>query len=311
MKTIVMLTTSIILLAASSCRKKCYDKSNSECENYDPCYGKTATTAEFTQKIPFGDIFVNVDSFAGPIWEPFNGVVYFKTISDFDSCIWTHGVETIKNIREFNRNSYPSNSQIKTQLVLYKKPNNTCFSNDNGIDTVIKTFAVARDYGFDNVIDKSLLKDTNDWIPLFGTYEGFCKSDPSKKRIIKIGFKYRCIDCSDIQSGFYFVGLPYENSTVLHNKVKYFDATHYSMLNIQPTGFYLNVGNTILNYNLYYEFKGYSFLQKANSNIINIKFSYCDSTNYDKNNPNRKRINDEFVGLKIDDRLNGESCILP
>ncbi len=37
----------LIIIAFNSCRKKCYDASNIDCENYDPCFGKKSINTFF------------------------------------------------------------------------------------------------------------------------------------------------------------------------------------------------------------------------------------------------------------------------
>jgi hypothetical protein len=39
--TVVFAVACLFLLSFYACKKKCYDPTNRECENYDPCYGKT------------------------------------------------------------------------------------------------------------------------------------------------------------------------------------------------------------------------------------------------------------------------------
>ncbi|HEY1046105.1 MAG TPA: hypothetical protein VGF79_06660, partial [Bacteroidia bacterium] len=37
----------VIAIGISSCKKRCYDPKNVECDNYDPCYGKTRINSNF------------------------------------------------------------------------------------------------------------------------------------------------------------------------------------------------------------------------------------------------------------------------
>ena len=54
----------ILLLGLSTCRKKhckCHDQTNPDCENYDPCYGKTTVNSNFT-------VIPGTNGFADPDW---------------------------------------------------------------------------------------------------------------------------------------------------------------------------------------------------------------------------------------------------
>jgi len=47
MKSLLLISFSFVLILFSSCKKKCYEPTNSDCENYDPCFGKRVT-ADFS-----------------------------------------------------------------------------------------------------------------------------------------------------------------------------------------------------------------------------------------------------------------------
>ena len=47
MKRIIYFLATVMLFTLPSCKKKCYEKANPECENFDPCYGKEVVSADF------------------------------------------------------------------------------------------------------------------------------------------------------------------------------------------------------------------------------------------------------------------------
>jgi hypothetical protein len=304
-----LILSSIFSLEFISCKKCCYDKTNPECENYDPCFGKSETNANFQQLIQFGDKYIDIDSFAIPeIWDLQSGVT-FKAIQSFDSSWWEHGSEIIRNQSQFNRLNYP-NGKISTKLILFRKPNKNCFPFDNGIDTVEKYFNIVPVNKGLSVTDQSLLKDTIDWPIIFGTYEGYVESNPSVKRIVKIGVKYYCIQCASIEQFYWLSGIPYQNSRPTKKRDQLLFEPPYNYYDLTPSAMFFKYGHQVENVNFLYELNGTALLQKDNLKRLVFDFSYIDSTGYTKNEPQHsklKRIHDRFIGIKIDNRFLEES----
>ncbi len=302
----VLLYTSSVIV---SCKRKCSDKSNPDCENYDPCYGKSATNANFQQLLQFGDGYIDIDSLALPeIWDARAGVT-FKAIQSFDSSLWEHGSEIILNQSQFYRSNYP-NGKISTKLILMRKPNNHCFPFDNGIDTVEKFFYVVPVNKGLSVNTPDLLNDTADWPIIFGTYEGYVESNPSVKRIVKIGVKYYCIQCASIEQFYWLSGIPYQNSRPTKKGDQLLHEPPYNYYDLTPSAMFFKYGYQVENVNFLYELNGTAILKKGNPQKLVFDFSYIDSTGYTKQEPQHsklKRIHDKFIGVKIDDRFNGES----
>lgn len=302
----------LIVLFLGACKKKCYDKSNPDCENYDPCYGKTTTSADFQQLILFGDQYVDIDTLAVPfIWDVASGVT-LKAAQQFDSCWWLHGSETILNQGQFNRRDYPM-GKISTRLILMRKPYQNCFPFDNGIDTVTKFFNVVPINKGLTVTEPSVLQDTIDWPMIFGTYEGYVESNPSVKRIVKIGVKYYCAQCSSIQQFYWLSGIPYQNSRPTNKWDQLLREPPNNYFDLLPSAMYFKYGHQVENVNFLYELNGTAMLQRDNPKKLIFNFSYIDSTGYTKQEPQHsklKRIHDRFIGYKIDDRFLGESTTL-
>lgn len=137
-----VLTCFGILLIAESCKKECHDKSNPDCENYDPCYGQEPVTAKieigqfFTASShpDFRDVSIVEDKFIA-------GYIHFNCPVPNAKYTWTLGAETITS-QKFDRlfdETLPKGTYT-VQLIIEKEPNKGCFPTDDGVDTLIKTF---------------------------------------------------------------------------------------------------------------------------------------------------------------------------
>lgn len=131
------------LVSVTSCdsddENECCDPSNPECSNYDPCYGSNPTSADFK--------FLDELGFGSEMeWreEPFfyGGNIKFSAVDqDADSYTWYLGVDTFTNVSEktLNIGDLP-NGTYGASLVVEKTPNNGCFPNDTGRDSLYQTF---------------------------------------------------------------------------------------------------------------------------------------------------------------------------
>jgi hypothetical protein len=137
-----VLTCFGVLLMAESCKKECHDKSNPDCENYDPCYGQEPVTAkiEIGQFFPvsshpdFRDVSIVEDKFIA-------GYIHFNCPVPNAKYTWTLGAETITS-QKFERSfddTLPKGTYT-VKLIIEKEPNKSCFPTDDGVDTLIKTF---------------------------------------------------------------------------------------------------------------------------------------------------------------------------
>jgi hypothetical protein len=147
----------IIILFPGCCKEKCQDYTNPECENYDPCYGKSPVKASIKiglmntfMPVNGDENFINEDSiFCAPVddkgssfWEPHRQYLGFKCMTPGAKKIWKLGSETITDSL-FGR-LFPSNKGIMgkytVSLMVEKQPNSRCFPLDDGKDTLVKTF---------------------------------------------------------------------------------------------------------------------------------------------------------------------------
>lgn len=131
-----------------SCKEECPcdDPTDPMCDNYDPCFGKKAVSADFymyenhegldTSK---GWEYYDTDTLLGQSvllvakeeFEPYWSEVTYT---------WIIGAETIsgKDKKIITRNTFPTNEQIPVTLIVRKKPHLDCFPEDDGVDTVTR-----------------------------------------------------------------------------------------------------------------------------------------------------------------------------
>jgi hypothetical protein len=150
------------MIIVQSCDKeKCHDYTNPECENYDPCYGKSPVKASIKiglmntfMPVNGDENFINEDSiFCAPVddnWPLYyarhSQFLGFKCMTSGVKTTWKLGSETITD--SFYARSFSSNKGIigkfKATLIIEKEPNLQCFPRDDGKDTLEKTFTFVR-----------------------------------------------------------------------------------------------------------------------------------------------------------------------
>lgn len=123
---------------------ECTDPANPDCPNYDPCYGESPVTAGFRI---FDDIFTG-GPYAGTWYEDsvlHGGNIKFEALEDSAYYKWYLGQDVIegygdsvvtKGINNLNPGTYSA------ALVVEKAPNQICFPDDNGRDSIYKTFTI-------------------------------------------------------------------------------------------------------------------------------------------------------------------------
>lgn len=141
----LIILTGYLIFSSTSCKKeKCQDPSNKDCENYDPCYGQEPVTAkiEIAQFFPASSHpdFKNI-AFIEDKFIP--GYIQFYCPVPNAKCTWKLGAETI-TVPKFQRSFSDSLPKgiYTVQLIIEKEPNKACFPNDDGVDTLIKTFEI-------------------------------------------------------------------------------------------------------------------------------------------------------------------------
>jgi hypothetical protein len=131
-----------LVLALGSCRKKkCYDPTNRDCENYDPCYGKKTANFGFTFGSQWGteEYFLGIKNYVHNKDSLFGNKerLKFTAHSIYDSVKWKLGSEIITEksfVRIFR--DVPE-GYYQCQMIGYRAKQ-SCIINDDGVDTVVK-----------------------------------------------------------------------------------------------------------------------------------------------------------------------------
>jgi hypothetical protein len=181
---VLLLSFFVLLTELSSCKKKCFDKSNKDCENYDPCFGKKETSAQFVIEEYLFDwegkeIWVEADTFNG---SKSSSKIRFRALNDADSFIWVIGAERF-HTKTVIRSSFPSNLRDKVSLiVINKQPNKRCFPLDDGRDTSIHMiYTWPEEKYWDVNLKRNIFIHPN---PVKGIYKGYYKSNPKLEVVV-------------------------------------------------------------------------------------------------------------------------------
>lgn len=124
----------LILLTLWGCKKDCQDPTNPDCSNYDPCYGVVRVSADFEmlEMVQSTDIEYETDTMFS-----INRLKLKPKYMDFESYTWLIGAEVL-NDKVVVRGGFPHYQVIPITLIVQSTPNNSCFPDDNGIDTVTR-----------------------------------------------------------------------------------------------------------------------------------------------------------------------------
>src|SRR5690606_17778265 len=176
-----------------SCKKKCQDPTNPDCQNYDPCYGIVEANADFSIFEVLGEygtgdtLLSETDSIY--FWNP----VLFKPKYHADKISWILGAETIAK-NELFRKWFPGNSQISVTMISeIDSSKYSCLHGKKLNDSLTKIF-----YSI-------YINDSDDYknMPYWGTWEGINTDNPGKKLQVSFGFINRYSE-----TGLAFAGLP-------------------------------------------------------------------------------------------------------
>lgn len=254
-----------LLFTAQSCKKECHDPANPNCENYDPCFRKEKTSANFTISEVVGGRAFETDEI-----HQINKARFIAQ-QDFDSYEWVVGnhIDTFRT-KSFELGGFPQGETIDVRLIGKRNPNTLCFANDDGIDTVYKTFKVTA--------HDSLL-------PIFGEYEGYYSHAPNKKITVRFWRDTRPEGPNEPNwevYNRYFTNIPVEGTEV--SMITSIGATAYYIDNIGngsgiPSG---------------YSMKGYVYLM-PDKETLKAEYTHWDTaTRY----PNFVRIGGSFTGKR-------------
>ena len=141
----------------------CYEPTNPQCTNYDPCYAAAPVTAQFDALERLG-VTADADTFIITTNKFMQTSVKFEAHEENANYTWHIGTETL-HTRSFVRsfaNHQLLGQTIPVTLVVEKTPDLTCNPNDDGKDSVTRYF---------EVIDKCSTL-------LFDTFVGVWESQP-------------------------------------------------------------------------------------------------------------------------------------
>ncbi len=140
----IIILLLVIIPFVNSCCKKCQDPSNSECENYDPCYGKKPVSSSFK-------IIEPVDGYQ-ELWQDYETDTvaggYVRFVADEKDAVykWEIGAGTY-DAKSFTLNfsSVPDKTTIPITLIVKKAPDKACNPNDDGIDTITRNMYISNE----------------------------------------------------------------------------------------------------------------------------------------------------------------------
>jgi len=136
----------------------------------DPCAEENPVTATFKIEETF-----QLPNLLPESWEFYDTdtvntyYVMFTAIEENAEYEWQLGAETITD-RTFTRSGFPRGVNIAVSLKVTKAPNLDCFSDDDGVDEVTRSFFVTENFICDTQVS--------------GTFEGFDEVDENNSRIL-------------------------------------------------------------------------------------------------------------------------------
>lgn len=253
-------------LMFNSCNK-CQDPRNPDCENYNPCIDAKATSAAFTIKEATIQHIIspNLTDFLMDTDTCYMSSVFFEaTQQDADSFIWQVGSEMEPRYGKQVNVVFPDNLRGTTftiRLIVKRKPNTSCFPNDDGIDTVTRQFYFVR---------------FNEPLSWEGTYYGSDDDKPDSMYTIVLGHSYDAVEEEDIIKAF---GIPRGCTDTVSEWISTRTIT-YRNIGFERIGLYCS-GKTVLGV-------------IPNSSKYNIKYQIKSM-----NNNVFIRTNRTFTGVKI------------
>ncbi len=140
-----------LALFTTCCKDDCLDPTNPDCDNYDPCYGKTLPSAKFIMEES------NTDLANQGIWYAdstfFGAMLRFR--SEYDEAGYKHtwyvGAEVFNKATTPDRNflNQARPQDITISHVLEYTPDLQCFPDDDGKDSVAQTFRLIASFNTD------------------------------------------------------------------------------------------------------------------------------------------------------------------
>ena len=254
-----ILTVILAFVLITSCKK------NIAPEN--PCANMQETKADFVIEELLGDRYFEGDT----IW-CCNGV-RFRPLQEADEYIWILGEDTIKQKIAY-KSIFPLKGWFDAILIIKRKPNNICFPNDNGMDTLRRKF-----YVWPSNNDGTGTPPQYPDFPIYGTYYGYNQSKPNHYFYVTIKDTFWKNGANQPAYVGILNGIPYETNSfnkVLNNNsslggyLKGFSPKALSIYRNPLTG--IPGQSSIIP-----RIEGYAWIKRDNINQIIIEYAYSDS----------------------------------
>jgi hypothetical protein len=134
-KYICLLLLVLAIGLGGQCKKKCYDPTNPQCEDYDPCYGKKKVSAQFTIQEAVANRseqwkYYDTDTI-------FTDGASFAALEENAQYEWHIGADVLST-KKVTRTQFPRGQTIPITLIVTKAPDKSCFPNDRGRDSVTR-----------------------------------------------------------------------------------------------------------------------------------------------------------------------------
>ncbi len=130
----------LLLVTVGSCKKRCQDPSNPECENYNPCYGKAPVTASMIMDQSLSAFWFEEDFYetGDTLFPLLFSYIRFRNNASNTQATWILGKDTVigqqveRHFKSLPYGAYP------VTLIVKGSADSSCFPKDDGIDTITK-----------------------------------------------------------------------------------------------------------------------------------------------------------------------------
>jgi hypothetical protein len=148
-------------MLGSCCKEQCQDPQNPECENYDPCFGRTLDN----------EILISLNFSPTPKWfQP--DIRFWRTLIHFRPSkkiagakyTWYLGTEVIEDYeftRDFAVTKTTKEQGIAVKLIIERPKQLDCFPDDDGIDTLERKIYFMENYCESMMVGKYKVKFDN------------------------------------------------------------------------------------------------------------------------------------------------------
>lgn len=266
-----------ITLTLFSCKK------NIAPEN--PCANTQETKAHFVIEELVGGRYFEGDT----IW-CCNGV-RFRPLQEADEYIWILGEDTIKQKIAY-KSIFPLKGWFDAILIIKRKPNNICFPNDNGMDTLRRKF-----YVWPSNNDGTGTPPQYPDFPIYGTYYGYNQSKPNHYFYVTIKDTFWKNGANQPAYVGILNGIPYEVSQWNKNQRNNASLGSYGK-GFSPKAISIHTDAGIGKFDKEVPFipkiKGYAWLNRDNPDQIIIEYAYSDTFDF-----HTIKFNDTFRGNRI------------